>query len=304
MTAVLARGLHVRYGSTQALTECDLEVPEGVVTALVGANGAGKSTLLHCVVGLTLPTRGEVIIFEEAPAGSNRARQRVAFVAQDAPLYKNLSVRRTLDLTASLNRVFDRPFAEQRLRELGTAPNEKVGQLSLGQQAQVALTLALARHPELLVLDEPLARLDPVARHDFIRLMLAATVEEGISVIYSTHVLGEVRDVADYLVVLAGGAIRVARDVEEFLNEHVILSGPRGQLGQLSRFCEVLRIRHGSNTIQVLVRLTQGRDEIPGAWELEDVYLEELILAYLDEPAALAAPETLARSRWSMEPEP
>ena len=254
------------------------------------------------MVGLTAPTAGGVTVFG-VPAGSIHARQRVAFVAQDAPLYKNLSVRRTLDLAASLNRVFDRPFAEKRLNELGTQPKKKVGGLSLGQQAQVALTLALARHPDLLVLDEPLARLDPIARHDFIRLMLAATVDEGISVIYSTHVLGEVRDVADYLVVLAAGKVRVNQDVENFANEHEVLSGPRDQLGELSRCCNILRIRHGSNRVQVLVRLAQPRDKIPNTWEPEDVYLEELILAYLGEPVALTTPEMLAWSRWSVEPE-
>jgi len=215
-----ANGLGKRYGSTWALRECTLAVPEGRVTALVDPNGAGKSTLLNLAVGLVAPSAGKVTVLGGRLPGSRPALDGIAFVAQDAPLYKNLSVADMIYVTRNLNRRFDRRYAEDRLAELEIPAKRKAGKLSGGQQAQVALTLALARRPRLLVLDEPVAMLDPIARHDFMATVLAAASADGVSVLLSSHVLTELERVASYLVLLSCGRVRLAGEVEALLATH------------------------------------------------------------------------------------
>ena len=226
MNVIEARGLGKRYGSTWALRECTLAIPAGHVAALVGPNGAGKSTLLNLAVGLAAPTTGVVTVLGGHAAGSPAALDGVAFVAQDTPLYKNLSAADLLHLTRNLNRRFDQRYAQSRLGELGIPENRKAGKLSGGQQAQLALTLALARKPRLLVLDEPMAMLDPVARHDFMATVMTAMADDGVSVVLSSHVLAELERVADYLVLLSQGQVQVAGEVDGLLASHRVLTGP------------------------------------------------------------------------------
>jgi ABC-2 type transport system ATP-binding protein len=220
MNVVEASGLDKRYGGTWALRECTLEIPAGHVTALVGPNGAGKTTLLNLAVGLAAPSAGEVTVLGGHRAGSPAALDGIAFVAQDTPLYKNLTVADMIYLTRSLNRRFDQPYARARLNDLAIPLKRKAGKLSGGQQAQLALTLALARRPQLLVLDEPVASLDPVARHDFMATVLAAGAASGVSVLLSSHVLTELERVASYLVLLARGRVRLAGDIDDLLATH------------------------------------------------------------------------------------
>ena len=220
MNVVEASGLGKRYGGTWALRECTLEIPAGRVTALVGPNGAGKSTLLNLAVGLSSPSAGAVTVLGGRRAGSQAALDGIAFVAQDTPLYRNLSVADMIYVTRSLNRRFDRAYAQTRLDDLGIPPKRKAGKLSGGQQAQLALTLALARRPRLLVLDEPVAMLDPVARHDFMATVLAAASADGVSVLLSSHVLTELERVAGYLILLARGQVRLAGGVSDLLAAH------------------------------------------------------------------------------------
>ena len=220
MSIFEASGLGKRYGSTWALRECTLTIPAGHVTALVGPNGAGKSTLLNLAVGLTAPSAGEVTVLGGRLPGSPGALDGIAFVAQDTPLYKTLSVADMLHLTRNLTRRFDQAYAEARLAELGIPLKRKAGKLSGGQQAQVALTLALARRPKLLVLDEPVAMLDPIARHDFMATVLAAAAADGVSVLLSSHVLTELERVASYLVLLSRGQVRLAGAVGDLLAAH------------------------------------------------------------------------------------
>jgi ABC-2 type transport system ATP-binding protein len=217
LNVVEASGLGKRYGSTWALRECSLAIPAGHVTALVGPNGAGKSTLLNLVVGLSLPSAGEVTVLDGRLPGSLGALNGIAFVAQDTPLYKTLSVADMLRLTRNLTRCFDYAYAQTRLSELGIPLKRKAGKLSGGQQAQVALTLALARRPALLVLDEPVAMLDPIARHDFMATVLAAASADGVSVLLSSHVLTELERVTSYLILLSGGRVRLAGAVADLL---------------------------------------------------------------------------------------
>jgi ABC-2 type transport system ATP-binding protein len=220
MNVIEASDLGRRYGRTWALQKCTLAVPAGQVTALVGPNGAGKTTLLNLAVGLTAPSAGEVTVLGGRPAGSPAALDGIAFVAQDTPLYKNLSAADLLHLTRNLNRRFDRPFAQARLGELGIPLRRRSGKLSGGQQAQLALTLALARRPRLLILDEPVAMLDPIARHDFMATVLAAAASDGVSVLLSSHVLAELERVAGYLILLSRGQVRLAGPVTDLLASH------------------------------------------------------------------------------------
>ncbi len=200
------------------------------MVALVGPNGAGKTTLLNLAVGLATPTTGAVTVLGGTPAGSPDALDRIAFVAQDAPLYKNLPVADMVHVARNLNSRWDQPRADKRLADLGIPAKKKVDQLSGGQKAQLALTIALARRPDLLVLDEPLAALDPLARHDFMNSVLAAVAADGISVVLSSHVVAELERMADYLIVLSRGKVQVTGKVEDLVAvhgmdlEHIVLA--------------------------------------------------------------------------------
>src|SRR5689334_21211512 len=220
MNIMETSGLGKRYGGSWALRECTLEIPASRVAALMGPNGAGKTTLLNLAVGLAAPSAGEVTVLGGCPAGSPAALDGIAFVAQDTPLYRNLSVADMIYLTRNLNRHFDRAYAEARLAELGIPQKRKTRKLSGGQQAQLALTLALARRPRLLVLDEPVAMLDPVTRHDFMATVLAAGSADGVSVLLSSHVLTELERVADYLILLSRGQVRLAGEGADLLGAH------------------------------------------------------------------------------------
>jgi ABC-2 type transport system ATP-binding protein len=288
MNVVEASGLGKRYGSTWALRECSLAIPAGHVVALVGPNGAGKTTLLNLAVGLAAPSAGGVTVLGGRGAGSPAALDGIAFVAQDTPLYKNLSAADMLHLTCNLNRRFDRPSAEARLGELGIPLKRKAGRLSGGQQAQLALTLALARRPRLLVLDEPVAMLDPIARHDFMATVLTAMAADGVSVVLSSHVLAELERVADYLIVLSRGRVQVAGEVDDLLASHRVLTGPAAEA---DRYAErpVVHARRAEAQAHLLVRATAD-DPVPPGWEGHPVGLEELALAYLREPGAAALP--------------
>ncbi len=217
MNAIECAELGKRYRRGWALRNCTLSIPAGHVVALVGPNGAGKTTLLNLAVGLATATTGAVTVLDGTPAGSPDALDRIAFVAQDAPLYANLPVADMLHVARNLNRRWDQPRARARLAELGIPLKKKVGQLSGGQKAQLALTVALARRPDLLVLDEPLAALDPLARHDFMRSVMATVAADGISVVLSSHVVAELERVASYLIVLSFGQVTVAGNVDDLV---------------------------------------------------------------------------------------
>jgi ABC-2 type transport system ATP-binding protein len=278
------------YGSTRALHDCTLAIPDRHVVALVGPNGAGKSTLLNLTVGLVLPTTGEVRVLGGRRAGSLAALDAIAFVAQDAPLYKNLSAADLLHETRNLNRRFDQDYAEHRLGELGIPLRRKAGKMSGGQQAQLALTLALARRPQLLVLDEPLAMLDPIARHDFMATVMTAVADEGVSVVLSSHVLAELERVADYLVLVSHGNVQVAGEVEDLLATHRMLTGPATGAGRSTRQWHVVHESSAASLVRLLVRYDGACDPVPPGWEARSVTLEELAMAYLREPGAAALP--------------
>jgi ABC-2 type transport system ATP-binding protein len=218
-------GLGKRYGRTTALADCTVRVPAGRIVGLVGPNGAGKSTLLGLTCGVIAPTTGSIQVLGNRPGGSTAQLARVGFVAQDAPVYKGLSVADHLRLGARLNSRWDAPLAERRVKRLGLDPAQKAGRLSGGQRAQLALTLAAAKRAELLVLDEPVASLDPLARHAFLRDLLDFVAELGVSVVLSSHLLGDLEQVCDHLIVLAAGRVQLAGDVADLLAVHHRVAG-------------------------------------------------------------------------------
>lgn len=294
VVALAAEGLSKRYGASWALRECSLSVPSGHVVALVGPNGAGKTTFLHLAVGLATASAGRVSVLGGHAAGSPAARAGVSFVAQDAALYANLSVAHTIQLARNLNTGFDADRARARTAELGIPLDRKVGKLSGGQRAQVALSLALAKRPRLLILDEPMASLDPLARHEFTASLMAAVAEDGISVIYSSHVVAELERVADYLVLLTEGRVQVAGEVDDLLATHRVYTGPADQADQVAQRLPVVREQRAESQAHLLVRTRGPHADAPADWEVHQVGLEELVLAYLRKPNATAFPEPRA----------
>ena len=295
MTAALeTAGLGKRYRRRWALRDCSVSVPAGRVAALVGANGAGKTTLLHLTVGLLAPTSGSVRVFGSPPVGRPGALTRVAFVAQDKPLYRGFTVAELLRFGARLNPRWDQATAEGWLRRLGIPLGQRAGRLSGGQQAQVALALALGKRADLLVLDEPLANLDPLARREVMEGLMAAVAETGMTVVLSSHVLAELEEVCDYLVLLAGGRVQVAGEIEALLAEHKVLVGPRAAAEALAAGPHaVVRASFTARQATLLAR-TGGPIHDP-RWVVRDASLEELVLAYMRQPEQAALPRpTLA----------
>ena len=290
MNIIEARGLGKSYGGNWALRECTLAIPAERVAALVGPNGAGKTTLLNLAVGLAAPSAGIVTVLDGLPAGSAAALDGIAFVAQDTPLYKNLSAADLLHVTRNLNRRFDDRYARARLNALGIPLERKAGKMSGGQQAQLALTLALARRPQLLVLDEPMAMLDPLARHDFMAAVMTAVADDGVSVVLSSHVLAELERVADFLVLLSSGSVQVAGEVDDLLASHRVLTGPASEAARCAERLNVVHARRGEAQAHLLVRTNGASDPLPRGFEAHPVSLEELTLAYLREPGAAALP--------------
>ncbi len=227
MTAIIeARELGKRYGPRWGLADCTLSIPPGRVTGLVGPNGAGKTTLLHLVTGLLAPTTGTIRVVGGRPAASGAQLARVGFVSQDTPAYAGFSVADHLRLGAHLNPRWDKQLASRRIRRLGLDPKQKAGKLSGGQRAQLVLTLGLAKRPELLILDEPVASLDPLARRDFLDDLTSAVAEHEMSVVLSSHLVADVERVCDYLVVLAASRVQVAGEVAALMSAHGM--GPPG----------------------------------------------------------------------------
>jgi ABC-2 type transport system ATP-binding protein len=288
-------GLGKRYGRSWALKDCAVAIPEGQLAALVGPNGAGKTTLLHILVGLTNATEGTAAVLGSQPVGSQEALDGIAFVAQDAPVYRGLTAGNMIRLARNLNRSFDPGYARARLAELGIPLDKKAAHLSGGQRAQLALTVALARRPRLLVLDEPLASLDPLARHDFMATVLAAMGEDGVSVLLSSHALAELERVADFLVLLTEGQVRVASGVDDLIASHRVLTGPTAGAGRLAQELTVVQERRAEAQAHLLVRASGPDDPVPPGWEVHPVSMEELVLAYLRGEGAVAAPAPLSR---------
>jgi ABC-2 type transport system ATP-binding protein len=284
MTAVLrAEGLGKRYRRRWALSDCTLDIPAGQVVGLVGPNGAGKTTLLHLAVGLVQPTAGTIEVLGGHPPSSPAQLARVGFVAQDAPTYSGLTVADHLRLGAHLNPGWDAGLARDRIERLGLDPHQRVGKLSGGQRAQLALTLALAKKPELLILDEPVASLDPLARREFLQGLMEAVVDQGLSVVLSSHLVADLERACDYLIVLVGSRVQIAGEVEHLLATHRLLTGPRRDPVHLPEDQHVISGSHTDRQTSLTVR-TEGVIHDP-AWIVSPIGLEDLVLAYMSRTA-------------------
>jgi ABC-2 type transport system ATP-binding protein len=287
--AVATHGLGKRYGHRRwALRDCTLTLPAGKVVGLVGVNGAGKTTLLHLAVGLLRPTAGRITVLGDPPAAGPKQLARVGFLAQDAPVYPTLSVADHLLLGRHHNGAWDHDLATARIDRLGLDPGQHAGRLSGGQRAQLALTLAIAKRPDVLILDEPVARLDPLARHAFLQGLMEAVADQDLTVVLSSHLLADVERVCDHLVVLAHGQVRVAGDVEDLLAAHRLLSGPRRDPRTLPTDQQVVQASHSDRQTTLLVRT--DRPILDPAWTVAEIGLEELVLAYMAAPTASAGP--------------
>jgi ABC-2 type transport system ATP-binding protein len=280
-TALETTNLGKRYGrSTWALRDCTLALPAGRVAALVGPNGAGKTTLLHLAVGLLKPTEGDARVFGHDPLRRPlEVLPRVGFVPQDHPLYRSFTVADLLTMGRKLNPRWDDALARSRITKLGIPLDRPAGKLSGGQQAQVALALALGKRPDLMLLDEPLASLDPLARRDFLRVLMDATAESGQTVLLSSHIIGDLERVCDYLIILSVGQVQLVGDIEEILRTHKRLVGPRADPAAVASVHNVIEESHTERQTTLLVRIN-GRVFDP-SWAVEDVTLEDIVLAYL-----------------------
>jgi len=286
-----ACGLGKRYGRTWALRDCTLTIPEGRVTGLVGPNGAGKTTLLGLAAGLLAPTCGTISVLGQRPAAGSAQLAQVGFVAQDTPVYARMTVSDHLRLGAWLNPGWDDDLARQRIGQVGLDPKQRAGSLSGGQRVQLALTLAIAKRPGLLILDEPVASLDPLARREFLRLLMEAVAEHGLSVVLSSHLVSDLERVCDHLIVLVASRVRVAGEVSELLASHRRLSGPRRDPRTLPAGQEVVEESHTDRQTVLLVRTSEP--VLDPAWSVTPVSLEDLVLAYMsrtDDTGARRAP--------------
>jgi ABC-2 type transport system ATP-binding protein len=290
--AIETYGLGKRFGTSWALQDCTLGVPPGRVTALVGTNGAGKTTLLRLLVGLATPSAGTSSVLGISPDDSEEFLASIGYLAQDVPLYRRLSAEEHIALGAHLNRRWDGDGARQRLAGLGVPTDRPVRTLSGGQRAQVGLSLALAKRPEVLLLDEPVASLDPLARREFLATLSEAVAEGGLSVVISSHLLHDLERVCDHVIALAASRVLLCDDIEDVLASHRMLVGPRRDLAHVDRSLCVVRAVQTERQTRLLVR-TDGPVHDP-AWEVTEVGLEDVILGYMEAaPGATRARQSL-----------
>jgi len=293
MTAILeAHALGMQYGRREALTDCTLNIPPGHVVGLVGPNGAGKSTLLKLACGILNPTAGSISVLGNTPGSGPGQLARVGFLAQDAPVYAHLTVADHLRLGAHLNRRWDQDFAERRIARLKLDPAQKAGRLSGGQRAQLALTVAAGKKPELLLLDEPVASLDPLARREFLKQLMESVVEHGTSVILSSHLISDLERVCDYLIVLVSSRVRLAGEVDEIIAAHYRIVCTRRGPDELPAGLRVVSAEHTDRQSTFVVCCDAPLPA--GDWAAEPLSMEELVLTYMEN--ATAGPRPVARS--------
>jgi ABC-2 type transport system ATP-binding protein len=291
--AVTATGLGKRYRRRWALSGCTLSIPAGRVAGLVGPNGAGKTTLLHLAVGLIRPSAGTIEVLGGVPGSGPGQLARVGFMAQDSPTYPTWSVADHLRCGAAANERWDARFAADRIARLGLDPAQRARKLSGGQQAQLALTLALAKRPELLILDEPVARLDPLARREFLRELAAAAAAQELSVVLSSHLVADLEHICDYVIVLASGQVQLDGPVADLLASHYVVASQRPDPAALPAGSQLI---HESGEGQQATLLLRVPGPVPeGAWSASPASLEDLVLAYMARAAGRGPVQEVTR---------
>jgi ABC-2 type transport system ATP-binding protein len=290
MTLVLeTNALGKRYGRRPALQDCTLAIPEGRVIGLVGPNGAGKTTLLHLAVGLLEPSEGSISVLGGWPADGPAQLARIGFVAQDTPTYARLSIAQHLRMAGWLNPNWDHELAESRIERLDLDPGQRAGSLSGGQRAQLALTLAIAKRPEFLILDEPVSSLDPLARREFLQDLMEVVAVHGMSVVLSSHLVADLERICDYLVVLTASHVQLAGEVADLLGSHRRLSGPRRDATSLPGSFEVIEEIHTDRQSVLLVRTEDPALILDPVWTVTPVTMDDLVLAYMRQARGLKA---------------
>lgn len=281
MTAILeARTLGMCYGRRQALADCTLNIPPGRVVGLVGPNGAGKSTLLKLACGILTPTSGSISVLGDTPGSGPGQLARVGFLAQDAPVYPNMSIADHLRLGARLNPRWDQAFAERRIASFDLDPAQKAGKLSGGRRAQLALTVAAGKRPELLLLDEPVAGLDPLARRGFLNHLMETVTENGTGVVLSTHLISDLELVCDHLILLVSSRVRLAGGVDQVIAAHHRIVCSRRESGALPPGCEVISAEHTDRQSTFVVRTDAPLPA--GDWAAARLSMEDLVLTYME----------------------
>jgi len=289
MSAVIeTQDLSKRYRRVTALSDCSVTVPESRICALIGPNGAGKTTLLRLLAGLARPTGGTVCVLGGAPRQDPAFLAEIGYLAQEIPLYRRLTAEDHIRAGAHLNPRWDGESARSRLRELNIALDRPVGTLSGGQRAQVALGLTLAKRPRVLLLDEPVAALDPLARRHFLGTLTAAVAEAGgeLTVVLSSHLIADLERVCDHIILLAESRVQLCGDIETLLAEHKVLVGPRKDTSALQRTHQVVHTVRTARQTTMLVRLNGS--VLDPAYEASEVDLEELVLGYMGASATPA----------------
>ncbi|AWW35896.1 ABC transporter ATP-binding protein [Streptomyces sp. AS58] len=288
--ALRATGLGFRYRARGGWTlrDCEFTVPRGRITALVGRNGAGKSTLLHLAGGLLRPETGELQVLGTTP-GTPQARARVALLTQEKPLYPRFTVADTLLLGRKLNSSWQQAPAEQIVREGDIPLHARVGELSPGQRSRVALALALGKRPELLLLDEPMADLDPLARGEIMATLMSEAAEHGTDIVLSSHVLPEMEQTCDWVLLMRDGRIELSEDADELRESHTVLTGHADQDGALAGQGVV----HSRTSGRQMTALVRRHGPLRGDWHVERPRLEDILIGYLqaDAPARPAPAE-------------
>jgi ABC-2 type transport system ATP-binding protein len=279
VTAVSTAGLGKRFRTRWALRDCTLDLPEGRICGLVGANGAGKTTLLRLLVGLSRPSAGAASVLGRPPSDTPEFLRDVGYLAQEIPLYRRWTAADHLEMGAHLNQTWDRAVTVDRIRSLGIPLDQRVGTLSGGQRAQVALALALGKRPRLLLLDEPVAALDPLARREFLARLTEAVSDGDLTVVLSSHLVTDLERVCDHVIALAASHTVLAEDLDSILATHRLLTGPRRDITAIERDHTVLRQEQTARQISLWVRL-QGPLHDP-SWQVDELGLEEIVLAYM-----------------------
>jgi len=292
---LVAHGLGKRFRRDWALRDLTLTIPTGKVVGLAGPNAAGKSTLLSLAAGLLAPSEGSISVLGHDPLGAPEVLAEVGYVAQGAPLYRSFRVSDTIEYARRTNSRWDGEIAVELLTRIDS--HAKVGALSAGDRAKLALALALGKRPRLVLLDEPFASLDPLAGRELLQLLMDGVAELGATVIVASHVVADIQRVCDHIVLLSGGCVRLEGDVEELLESHRLLTGPRRPLGSIRGVREVVRERHSGRQLTLLA--TTDGPIVDPSWTVDPVSLEELLLAYMA-PERLPTPRTAERVplRW------
>jgi ABC-2 type transport system ATP-binding protein len=285
------RGLSKRYGRVTALNGCTITVPEGAICALVGPNGAGKTTLLRLLTSLSSPTAGEVAVLGGPPRQDPAFLADIGYLGQEIPLYRRFSIEDHIRAGKHLNARWDDASIRDRLARLELRFNQPVGTLSGGQRAQVALALTLAKWPRLLLLDEPLAALDPLARRQFLASLTEAVADGGLTVVLSSHLVTDIERVCDHIILLSAAKVQLCGEIDTLLAEHQVLVGPRADTAAIENAHTVIKAEHAGRQSRLLVR--RGGPLTDPRWESETPNLEELVLAYMDAPSANSAPTRL-----------